>query len=113
MLPEIEFSINATYQKTIGKSPAEAIFGRNIRRENTKPKLDPFKNIQTNRSFNVGDEVYVKREVKNKDEDRYEGPGKVQKRIHDRSYLVNMEDGRSIVRNVEWLKPSKRGGCDA
>jgi len=33
LLPEIEFTLNATFQKTIGKSPAEIIFGKKIYRE--------------------------------------------------------------------------------
>ena len=33
ILPDIEFTMNATFQKAIGRSPAEIIFGRKIRRE--------------------------------------------------------------------------------
>ena len=33
MLPEVEFTLNATRQKTIGRSPAEMIFNRKIDRQ--------------------------------------------------------------------------------
>ena len=32
LIPEIEYTLNATEQKTIGKSPAEIIYGKKINR---------------------------------------------------------------------------------
>ena len=33
IIPEIEFTMNATFQKTLVKSPVEIIFGRKLSRE--------------------------------------------------------------------------------
>ena len=42
-LPEVEFSLNATVQKTTGFSPAEVVFGRQINRSGWLPmkKMPP------------------------------------------------------------------------
>ena len=105
-LPEIEFMMNATYQKTLAMSPAEIVFGRKIYRENVNStKLNFNENPDmTWRKFLVGQKVLVKKITTSKDEDRYEGPGTIEEKLHDRSYWIRMNNGRSIIRNVEWLK---------
>lgn len=71
-----------------------------------------FKDIdQTQRTFKVGDKVLVKKNGIKKDEDRYEGPAEVIKKIHERSYEVKYPDETTKVRNVEWLRFFKEGGC--
>ena len=74
----------------------------------TREKINQCKN-QT--CFNVGDNVLVKCDIRNKNDDRYEGPIKVSKIIHDRSYELTKVDGSKIIRNIEWLKDFKKGGC--
>jgi len=91
LVPEIEFVLNATVQKTLGCSPAEIIFGRTICREtwvSQTPDLQkPADNeSKTRRSFQIGDEVLVKAESRTKDQERYIGPYKVCQKIHDRRY---------------------------
>ena len=67
----------------------------------------------TLQSFNIEDEVLVKAETKTKDTDRYEGLYKVVEKIHDRRYLLQQNDGKTIQRNVEKLRTFlKEGGCE-
>ena len=131
ILPEVEFVLNTTIQKSIGKTPAEIVFGCKITREwinnkqidiDRKEVIDQIherehkfqynnsKNI--NRDFNIGDEVLVKIDIRTKDDDRYMGPFSIIKKLHDRSYEMKNRNGKTLVRNVEWLKPFKRGGCE-
>ena len=119
-IPNIEFTMNATFQKTLGRSPAEEIFGRKICRERwydnkqlSNKIKEPEEIYTTLRSFNIGDEVLVKAETRTKDKDRYEGPYKVVDKIHDRRYLLQQNDGKTIQRNVEKLRTFlKEGGCE-
>ena len=115
ILPEVEFMLNSTIQATIGVSPAEIIFGRKLRHwwKNTKEektRKEKSKNVvETNRTFQVGDKVLIKRENITKEEDRYMGPATIKNRRHERSYELEL-DGRILIRNVEWLKPFKSRG---
>jgi len=111
-LPEVEFMLNATYHKTLMRSPAEVVFGRKIYRENLREDSKEFNNKPiTRRKFEKGQKVFLKKMLSNKDEDRYEGPGIIEDQIHERSYQILMKDGRQLIRNVEWLKPFEEGGC--
>ena len=109
-LPDVEYMMNATLQKTIGMSPAEAVFGRKLRRINSSRSTAKFDEKATVRTFQVGEKVWVKKEMKNKEDDRFEGPATIEQRIHPRSYQIFFNDGRRIRRNVEWLKPFKTRG---
>ena len=130
LLPEIEFTLNATKQSTTEKCPAEIIFGFRISREWQTKKFNPQdrnnileevrhkqqnlkynNNSRTHRTFAVNDKVLVKIDIRNKDDDRYKGPCQIIRKIHDRSYEVKDEEGKILIRNVEWLKPFKQGGC--
>ena len=130
VLPEIEFTLNATIQSTIGKSPSEAVFGFRISREwnsnnriyNDRSKIvEEVQSKQRNlnyknenrihREFDINEEVLVKIDVRKKEEDRYIGPFIVVRRIHANSYELRDRDGKVMIRNVEWLKPFKQGGC--
>ena len=130
ILPEVEYTLNATVQKSLGVTPAEIVFGRKINRERwhygnqvnrtelvkeQKEKNDSKDNNGeiTIRRFNVGDEVLVKIENRSKNQERYEGPFKIMEKIHDRRYLLMDKDGRTIQRNVEKIKNFfNKGGCD-
>jgi len=121
ILPDIEFTMNATVQKSIGQSPAEIIFGRKINREQWHTVLEPkmneeeerMKDTTTKRLFYVGDQVLVKVESRTKDKDRYEGPYRIIQKEHDRRYRLVDESGKTVTRNVEKLKPFfKEGGCE-
>ena len=111
LLPEIEFAMNATYQKSIGMSPCEMVFGRKIFRErwyikeDTSTEDQSYEDMQTKRRFSVGDEVLVKKMVRNKNEDRFEGPYEVCEKIHNRRYKLQDDKGKIIQRNVEQLRP--------
>ena len=70
------------------------------------------KGTPTRREFNIGDRVDVRVDIRQKDEKRYDGPYEVIERIHDRSYRLRNNNGTEIVRNVEWLKPRRRGECE-
>ena len=130
LLPEIEFTLNATVQSTTGKSPAETIFGFRISREwrnnvnmsndrsniikevQEKQKNVIYKNSnRIHREFEVNDLVLVKEDIRKKEDDRYKGPFQISKKIHERSFELRDKDGKTIIRNVEWLKPFKQGGC--
>ena len=122
ILPEIEFTLNATVQKSIGCSPAEVIFGRKICRErwyskeHLQQRIDESEETQevheTRRTFNVGEKVLIKVEARTKDKDRYEGPYNVIEKIHDRRYLLRDENGKTIQRNSEKMRKFfKEGGC--
>ena len=63
-LPEVEYMMNATFQKTINTSTAEKVFGRVLRRTNFKSKKPSFEESETRRSFQIGDKVWVKKEMK-------------------------------------------------
>ena len=131
-LPHIEFTMNSTIQKTTMCSPGEVIFGRKLSidrfvgvNEDTKGKSIRYKKIAqimehtgpekekvTSRSFEIGDLVYVKVENRHKQEKRYDGPYTVIRKNHERSYRLQKSDGTEIVRNVEWLTPSRAGRCE-
>ena len=111
--------MNATFQKAIGRSPAEIIFGRKICRERWYNNNHSHHLIEqdliypTNRSFDIGDEVLMEVESRSKDKDRYEGPYKVIQKIHDRRYLLEDYEGKTVQRNVEKLRKFlKEGGCE-
>lgn len=125
ILPEVEYTLNSTTQKTNGVSPAEIIFGRKINRskwfsnskinrEEIMMKLEAQRrenNIKTVRNLNIGDEVLIKQEIRNKDQDRYVGPYIVIKKVHERSYLLKDRGGKTVIRNIEKIKNLKKGGC--
>ena len=112
ILPDIEFTMNATKQKTVGKSPAEIIFGRKIYREcwtgqiqETEDKhRETLETVLTRRKFKIGDQVLVKVETRTKDKERYEGPYMVIKKIHDIRSLVQNDKCHWIERYVEKLR---------
>lgn len=124
LLPEIEFSLNATVQKTTGFSPAEVVFGRQINRSgwlplNKIPPADIIKKIRekhiknteiTRRHFQIGEVVWIKKEIRDKHQDKYEGPYTIIHKIHDRSYILRNSDNKVVTRNVEKLKILKKGG---
>jgi len=131
ILPEIEFTMNATIQRTTGRSPAETIFGFRISREwQNNKKIDKERNRiieevqdkqmkvhyknenRTNREFKIDELVLVKMDIRRKEDDRYSGPFRIIRRIHERSYELKDKEGKVIIRNVEWLKPFKQGGCE-
>jgi len=112
ILPEIEFMINSTIQASTGVSPAEIIFGRKL-----KLWWKDFRNVEkyenelpTARTFELGDYVLIKKENTTKDGDRYMGPAIVISKPHARRYELQLEDGRTFIRNIEWLKPFKSRG---
>ena len=113
IIPDIEFTLNATVQKTTGKSPAQIIFGKNIFKERwygsgeTTAITDPVTTVLTRRHFQVGDKVLVEKTIRNKNDDRFEGPYDVIEKIHERKYLLRDDTGRVIKRNVEQLKTFK------
>ena len=94
LLPEIEFTINATKQKTTGKSPAEIVFGKKISREKwyESDVSDTIKenilDVINKREFKVSDFKLIKVETRNKSQDRFEGPYRIIEKIHDRRYAV-------------------------
>ena len=117
ILPEVEFMMNSTIQATTGISPAEMIFGRKLRhwwkdtkKQSCNKKEKSENTIETKRIFHTGDKVLIKKENATKEEDRYMGPATVKSRRHERSYELELEDGRILIRNVEWLKPFKSRG---
>ena len=131
VLPEIEFALNATVQSTLGKSPAEIVFGFRITREwqnkkevnndririieeiQEKQRNVKYRNAdRINREFKIDDNVLVKIDIRKKEDDRYRGPFRVIKKLHDRSYELMDKEGKTMIRNVEWLKPFKQGGCE-
>ena len=115
IVPDIEFTLNATIQKSLGKSPAEIVFGRKLSREcwvsqrqtdEDKPSIK----YPTKRIFQVGDDVVVRLETRTKDKNRFEGPFKVVEQVHDRRYRLKDEKNRTIERNVEKIKKFSKGG---
>ena len=86
---------------------------RNIKRienhENVKANIENLKfddKKYIKREFELSDIVLVRKSIRNKDDDRFEGPGVLIDKEHDRSYSIRFENGRTLVRNIEWLKPS-------
>jgi hypothetical protein len=65
---------------------------------------------KTRRNFNIGDQVWVKKEIRNKDDDRYEGPYTIIEKIHEKSYKLEDKEKKQIVRNVEKFKNFKEKG---
>jgi len=116
LLPEIEFTLNATIQKTTGKSPAEIWLGRKIFREEWFGKggnqTKAQGSYETKRTFRVGDEVLVQIENRSKDKERYGGPYQIIEKIYVRRYRLRDEDCADIQRNVEKIRPIlKEGVC--
>ena len=117
LIPEIEFTMNATVQKTLNSSPAEVIFGRRLCRErwlsNEKISMNEGSINQkypTMRKFQVGDEVLVRAETRTKDRNRFDGPYRIQAQVHERRYRLRDNAGRVIERNVEKIKKFFKGG---
>ena len=80
---------------------------KRIEDKTLKPKIS-----KTVRDFEMEDVVLIKQEIRNKDDARWEGPYKVIKKIHERSYLLKDQNGKMVVRNVEKIKHFKKGGCE-
>ena len=134
---DVEFMMNSTIQNSTKYSPAEIVYGKRIYKEwltteNNDKSIEKHildqdsqriklrdeiqknhkminydENKKTNRVFKIGENVLVKKDLKNKEDDRYEGPGEVIEKRHDRSYIIKMQDGKIKTRNVEWLKKFK------
>ena len=107
VVPDIEFMLNSTYQTTIEMTPAEAVFGRKIHRQ--WHGIAPEKVYEsTERNFEIGDQVLIKKNDVFKQDNRYFGPGVIEEKLHDRSYKIKVENS-FYIRNVEWLKSFKKG----
>ena len=119
LLPEVEYTLNSTVQKTIGRTPAEIIFGRKINRlqwnsngkvnregiiEELQEKQDKYEKVGTKRMYNIGDKVMLKKEIRQKNDDKYEGPYMIIEKIHDRSYRLKDQSGKTVIRNIEKIK---------
>jgi len=83
--------MNVTIQKTLGKSPVEALFGRKMCRErwiSNEPikEKTPKQKYLTKRRFQIEEEVLVKIEARTKDIDRFEWQYDIVQQIHDRRY---------------------------
>ena len=126
LLPEIEFSMNASIQKTIVCSPAEVVLGKRITLDGSRHyELDNKKVIEKvlmietespmsvtpRREFKEGDLVLVRIENRQNGTDRYEGPYEIIKKPHDRCVEMKNKTGRIMCRNTERLKTFKEGGC--
>lgn len=116
ILPRIEYMINNTYQDTIKMSPSEIVFGKKTglfwkSRNSALSNIENSKSIKNDnfRKFDIGDQVWIKRENSRKDENRFEGPGYIIDKIHDRSFVIKLNN-KEIIRNIEWLKPLKTRG---
>ena len=128
LLPRVEFCINATTQSATGFSPFEIVFGRKINLHSTLSQttwdaaeirklviensekaakrmkdIDPDK--RTNRTFEIGERVLVRREPQNRDKDglQYDGPFVISKFVSERQ--VELSDGETKkLRRIDWLK---------
>ena len=63
-------------------------------------KFDDKKYIK--REFELGDIVLVRKSIRNKNDGRFEGPGEIIDKVHDRRYTIRFENGRTLLRNIEW-----------
>ena len=81
------------YKRRLDKSPAEIVFGFKINR------------TQWHEQDKQQDRIEIVETVLNK----YKK--KPISRIHERSYELKNKQGKSLVRNVEWLQNFKEGGC--
>ena len=59
-------------------------------------KFDDKKYIK--REFELGDIVLVRKSIRNKDDYRFEGPVEIIDKVHDRSYTIRFENGRTLVK---------------
>jgi len=82
----------------------ERWYGNNLSQQREHPKTEQEIVYLTRRSFDIGDEVLLKAEARSKDKDIFEGPYKVIQKIHDRRYLLEDQEGKTIQRNLEKLK---------
>ena len=73
-------------------------------------KQNNVRKATTKRKFKEGDEVLIKKEMRNKDQGRYEGPYKVIGMNHERSYRLQNEKGAVLTRNIEKIKDFKKRG---
>ena len=107
--------MNATIQKTLGKSSADVLFGRKIWRErwisnkSTREEI-PKKEYLTKRKFQIGEEVLVKVESRTKNKNRFEGSYKIEEQIHERRYRLKHPNGGTFERNVEKIKKFLKRG---
>ena len=116
-LPQIEFTINSTIHKSTKISPAEIIFGKRLSIDKfessdkflTNEDISNQMHNNTERSFEIGDKVWSKIDVRNKQEKRYDGPYTIIDKLHNRSYKIKKNDGTEIFRNIEWLTPYRTG----
>ena len=111
LLPDIEFTLNATVQGTLGKSPAEVMFGKKLSKEGWIPEgrteIEEPSQIKTRRIFQTGDTVLIRNENRTKGQDRFVGPYRIAGRIHGRRYLLEGETGKFFERNVEKIRRFK------
>ena len=65
---------------------------------------------RTHRQYDVGENVLIKIDLRNKQDNRYSGPHKIINKLHDNSYQLEDKRGKILIRNIEWLKPYKTRG---
>ena len=54
--------------------------------------------------YNIGDKVMLKKEIRQKNDDKYESPYMIIEKIHDRSYRLKDQSGKTVIRNIEKIK---------
>ena len=52
----------------------------------------------------------VRKDVITKNDDQYDGPGEIIKKNQDRSYRIKMSEGKTVTRNIEWLREFRTRG---
>ena len=72
---------------------------KNVKANIQNLKFDDKKYIK--REFELGDIVLVRKSIRNKDDDRFEGPGEIIDKVHNRSYTIRFENRRTLLRNIE------------
>ena len=78
-------------------------YGNNRLQQKEHPKTEQKIVYPTRISFDIGDEVLVEAEARSKNKDRFKGPYIVIQKIHDRRYLLEDQEGKTIQRNVEYI----------
>lgn len=127
ILPKVEFCMNATISSGTSVSPFELIYGRRISlhgfngeagdrkeieskaRESQKKASEKIENYEndkrTNRSFKIGQKVYVKIEPQNRSKNgfQYQGPYQILEFLSPHQVLIDFPTG-AASRSIEWLK---------
>ena len=127
--PKIEMALQLSYHRSINSSPHELVYkwspldplrrisDFSLEKANEKPRSQAFKDqISRNKcrdinyNYEIGDVVLLKKNVRSKYDDFWEGPFKIDEINIYKNLFTLVNDYKKLKANIKQLKPFFQGG---